>query len=300
MKKIGLSTFAFQARYDDRETIALVKKAGADAIDFSLDGNDYRNKDSIYSKSDDEIVAYFSSLREYAESLGLFFSQTHGRGAGFKNIKDEDDALIENARLDLLATKALGAPVCVVHNATSIFLGPSPDPELMHRLSYDMFTRMLVYAKEFDVKVATETFGDAVVHSACDFFGYIDEFMRAYNAVKSIDECKDWFTTCVDTGHSNKAMRYDNPTPANVIRRIGSDISVLHLHDNDTFTDQHKIPMTGTIDWKDTLDALEEIGYDGVYNLELQLAYFGKDLLFETASFGVKVMRNLLKQKYGE
>ena len=297
MKKIGLSTASWQAveHDDDKKVIELVAKPGVDAIDFSLDRNDYRNNNSIYSKSDDEITAYYTDLRKYAESMGLFFCQTHGRLPGFKNIKDEDDALVKNARIDFLATMALRAPVCVVHNATSIFMGASPNPELMHSLSFDMFTRMLPFAKQYGVKIATETFGDAVVHSNCDFFGNISEFMRAYNDIKSIKEYSDWFTTCVDTGHSNKAMRYNNPTPADVIRAIGSDISVLHLNDNDTFTDQHKIPMTGTIDWKDTMKALEEVGYDGVYNMELELRHFGEKFVFETASFAVKVMRNILE-----
>ena len=43
-------------------------------------------------------------------------------------------------------------------------------------MSYDMFTSVLPYAKEYNVKIATETFGDAVKYSVCDFFGYIDEF----------------------------------------------------------------------------------------------------------------------------
>lgn len=297
MKKIGLSTSSWQVveKDDDKKVISLVAKTGADAIDFSLDRNDYRDSNSIYSKSDEEITEYYTELRKYAENLGLFFCQTHGRLPGFKNIREEDDALIENSRIDFLATKALGAPVCVVHNATSIFMGASPEPELMHKLSYCMFTRMLPFAKQYGVKLATETFGDAVVHSACDFFGNIDEFMRAYNDVKMIEEYREWFTTCVDTGHSNKAMRYNNPKPADVIRRIGSDISVLHLNDNDTVTDQHKIPMTGTIDWKDTMKALEEIGYSGVYNMELDLRHFGEKFVFETASFAVKVMRNILE-----
>lgn len=301
MKPIGLSTSTWQiVEKDDRRVIDLVARTGADAIDFSLDREDFRRARSVYSRSDEEMIAYYEGLRKYAEERGLYFCQTHGRSQGFKNIREEDDALIENARRDLLVTKTLGAPVCVIHNATSIFMGASPEPALMHRLSLEMFSRMLPYAKQYGIKIATETFGDAVVHCACDFFGNIDEFMKAYQAIKSVEEYRDWFTVCVDTGHSNKAMRYQNPTPADVIRTIGSDISVLHLNDNDTLVDQHKIPMTGTIDWKDTLDALDEIGYDGVYNMELELRHFGDDFIFETAAFAVKVMRHMLNQRYGE
>jgi sugar phosphate isomerase/epimerase len=218
---------------------------------------------------------------------------------GFKNIPEEDEALVKNTALDCYVTSILGADTCVVHNVTNLFLGKDPAPELMHKLSYDMFTSFLPFAKEHNVKIATETFGDAVKYSVCDFFGYIDEFEKAYKAIKEIEELKDYFTICVDTGHSNKAMRFGNPTPADVIRRLGSEVTTLHLHDNNGLVDQHKIPMTGNIDWNDVFNALDEIGYKGVYNLELSLGHFGPNFLIETAEFAVKVMRNMLNERYG-
>ncbi len=298
---VGVSTGSLQIKYGDRRTLEILSEIGADSADFSLefDTNDYRNTDCVYAKGDEAIREYYSELKEYAYSLGIIIGQTHGKLPGFRNIKTEDDALVENTRLDCIATAALGAPVCVIHNATSIFLGPDPDPELMHKLSLDMFSRILPYAKENGIKIATETFGDAVRYSACDFFGNIDEFQKAYANIKAIDELKDFITVCVDTGHSNKAMRYNNPKPADVIRRMGKEVTVLHLNDNDTFKDQHKIPMTGTIDWKDVFDALDEIGYSGIYNMELELCHFGKDFQIETAEFAVKLMKYILKERYG-
>ena len=156
------------------------------------------------------------------------------------------------------------------------------------------------FAAKNKIKIATETFGDAVRFSACDFFGNIGEFEKAYNAVAACDELKEHFTVCVDTGHSNKAMRYGNPTPADVIRRLGKSVTLLHLNDNDTLTDQHKIPKTGCIDWNGVMNALDEIGYGGIYNMELNLRHFGDNFLIETAEFAVKVMRNMLTERYGK
>jgi len=137
----------------------------------------------------------------------------------------------------------------------------------------------LPFAKQYGVKIATETFGDAVRYDCCDFFGNIDEFMKSYQGICAVEDYKDYFTICVDTGHSNKATRYNNPSVGDVIRKLGKDITLLHLNDNDTFTDQHKIPMTGTIDWNDVLNALDEIEYDGYYNMELNLAWiYGRQL----------------------
>ena len=63
-------------------------------MDFTLEYdtvNDYRNKDSIYSKGDEAVYEYYSKLKEYADSLGLVIGQTHGKMPGFRNIKEEDE-----------------------------------------------------------------------------------------------------------------------------------------------------------------------------------------------------------------
>ena len=305
MKKqlIGITIGSLQIKYGDMRALEIAKEIGADAIDFSLDYylNDYRQKDNIYSKSEEEIVAYYTKVGEYARSLGLIISQTHGKLAGLHFDDPEfNDALMKNMHIDILATAALGAPVCVIHTISSIYHGPDADPEMMQRLNYEMFTGLLPYAKEKGVKIATETFGDAnnrQKNFCCiDFFGSFDNFMEGYRRVKE-SEYGDMFTVCIDTGHCNKAMRFGEPNPADFIRRFGSDISVLHLHDNNTLTDQHKPPLTGDIDWNDVMDALDEVGYDGIYNLEISLRCFGEEMLVETAEFGIKIFRNFLEQR---
>lgn len=297
-RKIGISTFVLQRKFGDKRAIEIAKQAGADAVDFDTLFLDYRDEKSIYSKSDEEIAAYFAELKRYADTLGIEIFQTHGRITGFRNIAEEDDALVENARRDLLAAKSLGAKVCVMHTVTSIHMGANPNPELMHKLDFDMFTRILPYAKKYNIKLATETFGDAVQYNACDFFGQIDEFKKAYDRVCSVEDFGRYYGICMDCGHTNKATRYNQPNPGEVVRMFGKNISALHLHDNDTFTDQHNIPMSGTIDWVDLLNALDEIGFDGVYNLELNLDRYGTELCEETAAFAVKVMRKLLDRHY--
>ena len=300
-RKVSISTATLQRRYGTRQALEIAAEIGADAVDFSLCSTyDVRDKNSVYSKSDEEIIRHFTELKEYAKNLGLEIAQTHGRGEGYKNIKEEDDILAKNIQKDCLATSVLGAPVCVVHAVTSIFMGPDADPTLMHDLNFRLFNESLESAKKYNIKIATETFGDAPVYDVCDFFGNIDEFLKSYNRICAVGNNADYFTVCADTGHSNKATRYNNPSAGDVIRKLGKNVTCLHLNDNDTFTDQHKIPMTGTIDWNDVFDALDEIGYNGYYNMELYLNYFGQDFMAETARFAVKVMRNMLKERYGE
>ena len=299
---ITLSVEAMPGRYTEKEAIKLVKDSGADGVDFSLLSRELYNcavPDSIYAKSDEEIYEHFKALGDYARSLGLVIGQTHGKSSGFKNIPEEDEIMVENIRKDILVTRALGAPICVVHTTTNIYMGANPDPQLMRDLNFQQFTRTLPYAKEQGIILATETFGDAVRHDCCDFFGQADEFIKGYNRVAAYNgyEFADNYAICVDTGHSNKAQRYGQPSPADVIRMCGRNVKALHLNDNDSFMDQHKVMGSGTIDWKDVFDALEEIDYKGNYNLELRLEQYGFDFMEEYAAFSVKVLREMLRQR---
>jgi sugar phosphate isomerase/epimerase len=285
-----------QQRYGDKEALRIAKLCGADAVDFSLDTQDCRKENSAYAKNEDQFTAYYSDLKQYADSIGLVIGMTHGRVPGFKNIKEEDDALIENARLDCYATALLGAPICVIHGVTTIF-HKDTTPALMHDLNFDMFNRILPYAKKYGIKVATETFGDAPPHDLCDFFGNIDEFIKSYNRVCAVADYKDYYVTCADTGHSNKASRFGNPKPADVIRMLGGSLKCLHLNDNDTLTDQHKPLTTGCIDCDDVFDALDEVDYQGNYNLELNLTHVSRNFAVEEGAYAIRVLKEILRMR---
>ena len=302
-RKVSISTGELQEQFGDIKALDLAREMGADAVDFNTCGWkwDYRNPDSIYSKSDDEICSYYAGIRKHADSIGLEIGQTHGQIKGFIGKPEDDDALIKNGRIDCMAAGVLGAPYVIIHSVTTIFMGPDCPSKTMHALNFDMFNRLIPFAKRYNVKIASETFGDATGLGCCDFFGNINEFIKSFNRVRAVGDNAEWLTTCVDTGHSNKATRYNNnPSPADVIRMLGPNVSALHLNDNDTLTDQHKIPMTGTIDWNDVFDALDEVNYQGNYNMELNLRHFGRNFAVETAAFAVKVMRFMLDERYGK
>ena len=297
MKKISFNIGHFCKKYGDMGALDFAKSIGADCVDYDLLCFDDRLEGNLYAKSDEEIEQYFHNLAEYGKSIGIAFVQTHGRITGFKNVPEEDDALIRNARLDCLATKALGAKYCVMHTVTTFNMGPDAEPELMYQLNRDMYSRILPFAKEYDVIIATETFG-SIRPDCMDFFGNITEFIKGYeDVIQENPEYADYFCVCMDTGHSNKSTRFPgNPPVGDVIRMLGNRIAVLHLHDNDTFTDQHKVPTTGGIDWKDVFAALDEIGYTGVYNMEIAFdrEHFGPDSDEEEARYAVEVLRNVL------
>lgn len=306
-KKISISIGQLQRKYGDKEALKIAKEIGADAVDFGLDPKfDVQKPDSVYAKSEAEVVAYFTGLKEYAAELGIAIGQTHGRISGYTNQEEADAIFRKNARLDCIATAALGAPVCVIHAVTTI-LHMDASPEFMHACNFRMFNDLLPYAKEAGIKIATETFGDVHDSSRCDFFGIAKEFQKSYEQIKQYKDNAAYLTICMDTGHSNKAVKFDhNPTVPELIRMLGNEITVLHLNDNDSSCDQHMIPFVAkgnffpiknTLDWDEIFSALDEIGYNGYYNMELELARYGEEIMPDTAEFAIKVLRNFLRSR---
>ncbi len=296
-KKVGLSIWKLQATYGDMQALDKAKELGCDTVDFSLENRDCRREGDKYSLSDEEIVEYYSAIGRHAKEIGIEISQTHGRIKGYMDDEEENAAVLKNARLDCMVTAALGAPVTVMHiTATGrVTTGPAFPAEDMRELGFRMFADILPYAKEFNVNVALETFGDSPKYGCCDFFGDPKELYDIFTRLRNETPYGDYVSFCIDTGHSNKASRFGHPKPADAIRMFKGHISTLHLNDNDTLTDQHKPPRTGCVDWDDVMAALKEVGYNGVYNMELNLDCFGKDLFLDTAALSVKIMRDLLK-----
>ena len=292
---ISISTGQLQNIFGEKEAIKKAKEAGADGVDFNLWSAiyDVNNENSIYAKSEDEFTSYFTDIKNYADSLNMKIFTTHGNGTGYKNVKNEDALLVKNVLKDLEATKLLGSEICVIHTAGNYHLPPETPENKMHEFNYELFDKTLPRAKELGVKLATETFGSSSRYGCVDFFGNIKNFINGF--IPLYEKYGETFCICVDTGHTNLAVNFDNPEVCEVIKMLNKHVKALHLHDNNGLKDQHKIPGTGDIDWVKVLTALKDISYCGAYNLEVSITHYGTDFAFEEATFAVKVLKQLLK-----
>ncbi len=71
---------------------------------------------------------------------------------------------------------------------------------------------------------------------------------------------------CLDTGHLNVV----GGDQLEFIRKSGSRLKALHIADNEGSWDMHMMPYgRGTVDFGAVRRGLREIGYDGLYNLEI-------------------------------
>lgn len=69
---------------------------------------------------------------------------------------------------------------------------------------------------------------------------------------------------CFDTGHANM---FDQPI-GKLVRDGGERIAIIHVHDNLGDRDAHLPPYFGNIDWGDFVEALYDVGFSGVMNIE--------------------------------
>jgi sugar phosphate isomerase/epimerase len=81
-----------------------------------------------------------------------------------------------------------------------------------------------------------------------------------------------------------------------MIKIFGKDVTILHLHDNTGHWDDHLLPGFGNINWPGVFDALDEIGYSGVYNFEIRLP-FGGSLLEDFLVYSGKYLREFVDRR---
>lgn len=91
--------------------------------------------------------------------------------------------------------------------------------------------------------------------------GNADDLLAIIEAVGS-----DRFGICLDTGHLNLTYKEQRE----FILRAGNKLKALHIADNEGEKDQHLMPFTkGKVNFPQVVEALREIDYCGLFNLEI-------------------------------
>lgn len=74
------------------------------------------------------------------------------------------------------------------------------------------------------------------------------------------------FGICLDTGHLNLTVK----NQGHFIQTAGEKLKALHIADNQGETDQHMMPFTkGNVNFAKVVEKLREVGYGGLFNLEI-------------------------------
>jgi sugar phosphate isomerase/epimerase len=243
-----------------------------------------------------------SSVRSLLDAYDIVPAQMHGPSDGSSDIGNLDNAgrkeAIAKHRKYLRYCPALGVRCYVLHPGGLLY-GKWDDKQKVPVFRFERrFVEKLIEANvasvkeladeahEHGVKIAFENgpLNDPTFLTISDQLGIVSKVGR------------DNVGICVDVGHANVGM---NTKPAELIRKLGSTVWALHLHDNDGTGDQHLPPGSGNIDWVDVVRALGEIRYAGLLNIEFNPAlsdeFVGKDYC-ESVKPGIALLRKIISE----
>lgn len=298
--KIGVQIEKQIQWFGERGALAQAAQAGFDTIDLSLHPMTDEAQVFMQTASHQQVFDHYAALREYAQGLGLTFSQIHAplRPAYYADQTEYNENYYQTQERSVVACAALGTPLAVFH-----MLQPPLErySEKYQRegeaLNVEFFGRMMPLLEKYGVQVCIENlFGITTLPS--DDYDYslnsrtqdVKHIIDSYNALFG----KDRFVACVDTGHAF-VMGQD---PAQMVRTLGSRVRALHVADNNGRQDQHNAPGQGGINWNDLLSALKEVGYQGSFSFEADgfALAFGKEGSADALEFLCKLGRRMTRQ----
>ncbi|MBR6767152.1 MAG: sugar phosphate isomerase/epimerase [Clostridia bacterium] len=268
--KIGLQIEQQMVWFGERGALRQAAEAGFDTIDLSLHPKTAEAKSFMRDASIDEVYDHYAHLKEYADGLGLSFSQIHTplRPAYYAHETEYNKAYFRTQEKSIAACAALGTPYAIFH-----MLQPPLErySEVYQRegeaLNIEFFGQLMPLLEKYRIQVCIENlFGITILpDNKLDYSlnSRIDDVLHIIDSYNKIFG-EDRFVACVDTGHAF-LMGQD---PAEMIRTLGKRVRCLHVSDNDGAHDSHTAPYLGKIDWDDVLSALKEVDYSGSFNFE--------------------------------
>ncbi len=238
----GININFFRRSLGIKKAAELIKKAGFTMLDYTpplLDDN--------WKTDMKEAMRIF-------EYNGLSVHQTHAPFNRYGEYGDMHRLCIDRCAE---ATELMGAKFMVVHGDEFDFDNRIFSPEAAFDYNHNLFLPFAERAKQNGYKVAFETVFEDLNRRR--YTSKSDELMDLIMSYKS-----ESVACCWDFGHANVSFKNEAP---DIIRKFGKLIQCTHLHDN-TGIDSHQMPMTGDINWKDTMEAFRQIGYNGVMSVE--------------------------------
>jgi len=263
-RPFGISTHLYHNYRLSREHLAEISAFGFDRVELFATRThfDYHNDAAI------------AELRQWLEETGLALHGIHapigesfarGRWGPPLTLASADASTrakaLEEAGLALRIAERLRFGVLVAH----IGLPRTQHPTVADnsrdaaRRSIEELARL---AEPLGVRIAIEVIPN--------------ELSRAGSLVHFVENVVDdtGVGICLDFGHAHM-----DGDLVDAIETVSEHLMTTHLHDNRGRTDDHLVPFDGTIDWPGALTAIQKVGYDGTFLLEIAAHGSAKDTL---------------------
>ena len=238
---IVTTTSVFPVGYSASMALHRLSRVGFSHLDMAFD---------YCSKPDHPFMGenwreWASEVRQEADSLGVRYTHAHASG----NVASRGIATLRCFE----ACRILGIRYLVIHPLHMQDGTVITDDDDFIRINAESVRGLLPYAEENGVTILSENllWGASVRPAA------IARLVETVNHPN--------FGWCFDTGHA-----HCEGISMACLREIKTAPVSLHVQDNcgGHGKDEHLIPGDGTVDWKEFLDLLLEIGYKGELVLE--------------------------------
>jgi len=225
-----------------KERYRLIKEAGFGGVAVWW-GNDFGDENYLQNPND-------------ARAAGLVVENMHTPFDGVNNF------WIDNINGTALLDKFIGiVDDCAQHSipAMVVHLSSGYTPPPCNEIGLDRIKRIIDRAEKYGVNVAFENL------STTRHLEYV------------LDKVKSSLAGfCYDSGHHNCWAADEE-----FMKKYGSRLMELHLHDNDGNGDQHLLPFDGTCDWPVIMGEIAKAGFTGSIALEAMNFGYERILPFE-------------------
>lgn len=222
------------------------------------------NTDFAYGRH--ELAAIRSMLKRYSLKIQDVHGCANAEKSFFSPLEYQRKAGIDLIVNRIEMMKELDASGVLVMHQPRIKTDSSQEEIAYKRLQFESLKRsmdeLIPILEKMDAKIALENMpGDT-----WEFQRYL---LDTYPA--------DKFGFCFDSGHANIHLR--NQLEDCFAYR--SRISAVHLHDNNSMSDQHLAPFSGNADWEKIAGIIRDSAYRGILTFELHV----KDSVFMNHSY---------------
>lgn len=190
-------------------------------------------------------------FKDFADAHGVSFPQGHLFLRAHITREAERDSV--KRQLDLF--RAIGVRFAVLHCDSCIDRPELSEDEVIEE-NVRALRDLIEYIKDTDIVICLENMSKQSFALSADRLLYF---------VRELGE--EHLGICLDTGHLNMT---EHNSQADFIRTAARNLRALHIADNEGERDQHMIPLgRGNVNISEVIATLREIGYDGLYNLEV-------------------------------
>lgn len=201
---------------------------------------------------------FYPSLMLMARRAGIKLGAVHAPWGAIYDLNCPDmgrrPALIEDHKTAMAYCADAGCRTYTVHVGAYHNVFMRTPLEVLRPLALDTLEKLLPTAEKYNLVIAVENAFE-LPNSAAEVVGLVKHFASPY------------IGCCYDSGHANMMMPFPGKDPAcypgymndswpdgvqetaDTLKLMSPYIVTAHLHDNNGYGDEHKLPGMGRIDW---------------------------------------------------